>query len=274
MAGLSKPMQDALVAVNGLLTTRRGIALLPAWVKGNTAKALEDRKLIEFRLIDGSPMWRLTPDGHMEAERIMGERDAAFAASPEGQAVAAQVAEARAALMRRPVLVRVSDADVVTLSDAVAAETPKPTADDVAAMTSDPVSWVRGLVTVDEKGFPHLETSPITSAKECDECGRSLDACQCVIDDLDRYLSDLVTDLKAQRREVTDSVWRALQDDATLSDPDLVESLAQMRRGETIPIATIKSWLRLAHPGMATVGRLRKVKRSSAGHRAKWRKGR
>jgi hypothetical protein len=72
-------MQDALLAIAWLLTTRRGIALLPASIRSNTAGALEDRKLIELRLIDGEQKWRLTPDGWAEVERIEVERDIASA---------------------------------------------------------------------------------------------------------------------------------------------------------------------------------------------------
>src|SRR5688572_16154764 len=98
MAKLSVPMQDALIAVATLLNTREAVAMLPASIKSNTAGALEDRKLIELRLIGNEPKWTLTTEGRTEAERIMAKRSEAFNASPEGQRVANQVAETRRVL--------------------------------------------------------------------------------------------------------------------------------------------------------------------------------
>ena len=56
----------------------------------------------------------------------------------------------------------------------------------------------------------------------------------------------LVRELReaGKERGLLDEVWRRISDERTLADPDLIESLAQMRRGETevvIPRASADS---------------------------------
>lgn len=95
-----------------------------------------------------------------------------------------------------------------------------------------------------------------------------------VMDELDTYLASPVgvAMLAAAERfkasgtaedheHVVDAV-NAVHDSIVLSDPDLVESIAQMKRGETVPVR------------LGTVGKLCRRKPSLHGQRAKWRKGR